>query len=275
MVLSADNFPLENLQLPGIHHILGPLKTKDKLVYMDNTGRDVRAVVQQNEKAVYGSTDLTALTDLVDNPTAWCYSEDIVWATQEGDLLSCTYYPEQNVLAWMKHSSTGAAFIDCAAVLDDVYFVVQRVDGEWYIERFADATETNLESDAQYGTPEFTMLPFRTADAPGQGELELVLTTPVSVSNAYAQLQEANAANINLDVIVYQDSAASASWVPCDETEQSGNDLLLCSPSIGAIAPLGPAWHPVVAFRGTERINMLQIEVDAEVNPLPVTLSGA
>lgn len=78
----------------------------------------------------------------LDGISAFDYAQDpdnIVWAIVDGDLLSCTYYPPEKVLAWARHTTGGTnGEFESVAVIpgydrDETWVAVKRtIDGSDY-----------------------------------------------------------------------------------------------------------------------------------------------
>ena len=266
-VLTPTNFSLENLQLPGIYKPLSPIKTQDNLLYVDSSGSKARAVKQRQQKSVYDSAELTSLTDLLNKPKGWCYANDIIWVAQKADLLSCTYHPEQEVLAWMSHESVGGSFEDTNAVYSEVYFSVKRED-QWHLEMFAD--EDTTETDMQYSTPYIELLPFRVMDSPvGQGQVEFQLSKSMQIRAVHIRLVDEPITDEDLSVEIFDDPSSGVGLVPL---KLVGVPRIVVT-DFGAIDQ-APFVDPIIKIIGANTFNSIQILVDAEINPLPVIREG-
>ena len=119
-----------------------------------------------------------------------------------------------------------------------------------------------LEFEQDFGTPEFTMLPFRTADAPGQGELELVLNKPIDIQGAFVQYL----GNLDLSAEIVGSRGDAVEF----KEAETHNIFRLASIPDGALFPTNEL-DPTFRFVGNSVVSSLQVLVDATVNPLPIT----
>lgn len=132
---------------------LEPLEVSGDVLYSREKGSGVRALSYSEGRGGYTGGDVSLLArhlfeagTLVD----WCYQEDphgLVWAVRDdGTLLSLTYVPSQEVVAWATHDTDGVVEAVCSvpeSTEDGVYLVVRRtVDGATrrYVERFGGRT---------------------------------------------------------------------------------------------------------------------------------------
>lgn len=126
-----------------------PLIIGNSVLFSEGSGNVVRDLTYNFEIDGYAGNDLTIFAEhlfsgytIVD----WCYQQDpnsIIWSVRDdGSLLGLTYYKEQEVIGWHKHTTNGnfesTASISTNAGVDEVYFIVNRtIDGNTvrYIER--------------------------------------------------------------------------------------------------------------------------------------------
>lgn len=149
---------------------LPPLVINYDVIYCQNRGSTVRDLAFNFYVQSYTGTDRSVLAshlftsyELVD----WTWAEEpyrLVWVVRDdGKLLSMTYVPEQEIVAWARHDSQGLFKSICAIPEGQenvVYTVVQRfLNGSWVncIERFASRQFTEIEDswfvDCGYGSP--------------------------------------------------------------------------------------------------------------------------
>lgn len=134
---------------------LAPVVSGRTVVFAGRGRRTVRSFSYSLEADGYAGRDLTAYASHLFSGrriVGMCHQREpdgILWVVMsDGALLSCTYAPEEDVVAWSRHGTRGR-FEACAAVADadggdEVYFCVERsVAGvaRRFIERLADAAD--------------------------------------------------------------------------------------------------------------------------------------
>ena len=125
-----------------------PVIVNNVIIYGSQRGGHLRALGYSYNQQGYTSEDIsiraphlfdgTSLKSLTvsksPNQVLWCVMDN-------GMLLSCSFLPEQNQIAWSRHSSKDGIFEDVCAIQegneDHVYLVVNR-NGTRYIERMGD-----------------------------------------------------------------------------------------------------------------------------------------
>ncbi|KAA0020722.1 hypothetical protein F0A16_02735 [Salinicola corii] len=120
-------------------------------IYIQGDQSKVRSLAYSFESDVYTGDDLTVLAEhLFDGRrvVSWDYSQSpysMVWAVlDDGRLLSMTFMPEQQVIAWAQHDTDGTYESVCCVregTIDVAYVSVRRtVEGQTkrYIERIGD-----------------------------------------------------------------------------------------------------------------------------------------
>lgn len=134
-----------------------PVATGNAVVYAQARGGHIRQMLYSWEQQAFKSDDISILAPhLFDGFTitdlAYTKAPDkMIWAVRnDGVLLGLTYLPEQEVVAWHKHDTTGTFQSVCSiseGIDDSLYAVVRReLRGvEWqYIEKQADRRVTSL-----------------------------------------------------------------------------------------------------------------------------------
>lgn len=134
---------------------LPPIVANANVLYVQAKSSIVRDLAYNFYTNVYAGTNISTLSSHLFygfTLSEWCWSEEpykLVWAVRnDGDLLSCTYQKEQEMIAWTHHTTQGV-FKSIASIteilttgpVDAVYHVVQRVVNgvsTQYIERFVE-----------------------------------------------------------------------------------------------------------------------------------------
>ena len=157
---TTDNSPLTPDNLPYVKEVnaygsadLPPLKIGGKLLYVQRGAKRVRELDYEANNTNDIRSDRTVLARHITSDqatlTQWAYQQDpnqTVWAVRsDGVLLALTYFPEQDVVAWSRHTTQGS--VESVATIptatsDQTWLVVKReINGETvrYIE-YLDAT---------------------------------------------------------------------------------------------------------------------------------------
>ncbi|MCD8351440.1 MAG: hypothetical protein LUC93_12605 [Planctomycetaceae bacterium] len=134
---------------------LSPVVSGRTVIFAGRGRRTIRSFSYSLEADGYSGKDLTLFASHLFSGrriAAMCHQREpdgIVWVVMsDGALLSCTYAPEEEVVAWSRHETAGR-FEACAALPDheggdEVYFCVERVVGgtpRRFIERLEDAAD--------------------------------------------------------------------------------------------------------------------------------------
>ena len=116
-----------------------PINIGDGAVYVQSKGQAIRSIGYEFVQDKYRGDDLTTMAShLFEGVEAisWAwqqYPNQCLWVvTSGGDLLGCTYFPEQTVIGWHRHDSQDCAFSDVAVVSEggeDVLYAVVYRDG--------------------------------------------------------------------------------------------------------------------------------------------------
>lgn len=125
-----------------------PVVANNTIIYAASRGGHIRALGYDYSQAGYITQDIALRAPhLFDNfeiesITLAKSPVQIIWCvSSNGSLLSCTYFPEQQLVAWAQHHTKDGLFEDVCAVSegqeDHVYAVVNR-GGIRYIERLSD-----------------------------------------------------------------------------------------------------------------------------------------
>jgi hypothetical protein len=135
---------------------LRPLRINYDVIYGQAKGNRIHNLAFAWQKQSYAGSDISMLAShLFDTymTVDWAYAEEpfkIVWAVRnDGRLLSLTYVPDQEVMAWCRHDTQGAFRSVCSVPegnVDAVYVIVERHVPNalgnpcwvYYLERMAD-----------------------------------------------------------------------------------------------------------------------------------------
>ncbi len=134
-----------------------PIVINYDILFNQSEGSLVRKLTYNFFVNIYTGTDVTVLANHLFYPytlVSWAYQDSpfkIVWCVRsDGVLLSLTYLPEQEILAWARHTTAGT-FEQVSVVregaINAVYFIVSRVAGR-FVERLCDRQYPNGTSDA-------------------------------------------------------------------------------------------------------------------------------
>ena len=169
---TTDNTPFAPDNLPYVKEVnaygsadIHPLKIGGKLLYVQRGGKRVRELDYEADATNDIRSDRTVLARHITSDqatiTQWAYQQDpnqTVWAVRsDGVLLALTYFPEQDVIAWSRHTTQGS-FESVATIptetTDQTWVVVKRtINGAdvRYIEYFD--TTVNTDSALTYEGP--------------------------------------------------------------------------------------------------------------------------
>ncbi len=135
---------------------LNPVVVGRSVVFAGRSRRVVRNFTYSLEADGYAGRDLTAYAGhlfVTGRVAAMCHQQEpagILWLVMaDGGLLSCTFTPEEDVVAWSRHRTAGR-FEACGALVDadggdQVYFCVSRnIGGQTrrFIETLEDAADS-------------------------------------------------------------------------------------------------------------------------------------
>lgn len=126
---------------------LAPLPVGETIFFVQRKGTVPRAIVPADARQGWAARDVATLSNhLFQGHTIvdWCYAEDpwkVLWLVRDdGILLSLTYVPEHELVAWAQHEIAGGKVEAIASIPegneDAVYLIVNR-DGRKYLERMA------------------------------------------------------------------------------------------------------------------------------------------
>lgn len=154
---TSNDTPIKPDNLPRSSEIdtfgsadLQPLKVAGNVLYVQRGGKRVRELSYKFESQGFVPIDRTVLARHITSDSAtikeWCYEQDpnsTIWAIRtDGTLLGFTYFPEQDIFAWSRHTTEGSfESVACipTATSDQTWAAVHRViDGAdvRYIEYF-------------------------------------------------------------------------------------------------------------------------------------------
>ena len=120
-----------------------PVKVGLETLFVNRAGRKIFSLASRPDAGGYVATDLTELAEHLTRPSpvtrlAWAKNPlSVLWALRaDGQVLSLTYRPEQQLYAWARHDFGGrvesiAVIPGAAGATDDLWMVVcRRVGGE-------------------------------------------------------------------------------------------------------------------------------------------------
>lgn len=161
---TSDKTPVAPDNLPNVDEFFSfgaaeiqPLKIGGNLLYVQRGGKRVREINFEAGATNDIRSDRTVLARHITSNTrvitGWAYEQDpnsTVWAVRsDGALLALTYFPEQDVFAWSRHTTQGR-FESVASIptatSDQTWVVVQRtINGvtKRYIEYFDETLNTD------------------------------------------------------------------------------------------------------------------------------------
>lgn len=190
-----------------------PVIVNNSVVYCAQRGGHVRTLGYDYQQGGYSSIDISVRAPhLFDSKVIKSLSlskapVQVIWCvSSNGDLLGCTYLPEQSQVAWHRHSTRNGKFEDCCVISegneDHLYVVVNR-NGVKTIERSDDFTTNKL--------PEF----YRYMDS----YLDAVFTSPQTTVTGLNHLE-------NQEVAVYVDGVQQQNKIVTNgkiELDKAGN----------------------------------------------------
>ncbi len=122
-----------------------PLMVGNKAIYVQARGGVLRDFYYDYNSASYTSNDLTLYAKHIffqREIREICYQQEpdnLIWCVLDnGTLAVLTYLAEQNVCAWTRHDTQGNYKGICTIPnrgYDEIWFVVERNDGQYFIER--------------------------------------------------------------------------------------------------------------------------------------------
>lgn len=137
-----------------------PLVANNTVIYCASRGGHVRALGYDYTQSGYITQDIALRScHLFDGKEIVSLSlakspVQVIWAvSSDGTLLSCTYFPEQSLVAWSQHHTVDGKFEDVCSISegqeDHLYVVVNR-GGVRYIERLDDLEVSDNASEYRY-----------------------------------------------------------------------------------------------------------------------------
>lgn len=156
--MTPTNVQVDNPSDYGANDVR-PLRVGNELVFVNRTGKKVRAMGYRFESDSFASNDLTKLSEHITGNGLLDFAyqqepESIVWAVRaDGRLVTLSIDRDEGVLAWAKHETDGA-FESVEAIpngqgYDEVWVSVRRtINGSTvrYIEYFDPYTDVSLHS---------------------------------------------------------------------------------------------------------------------------------
>jgi len=119
--------------------LVKPIQIGPATIFLQRAGRKMRALEFNRDKDVYIAPDITVLAEHISESgiVQMAYQQEphsLIWiARNDGILAALTYYPEQNVSGWHRHSSPCANFETVAVIpstdgsRDELWTVARRV----------------------------------------------------------------------------------------------------------------------------------------------------
>jgi hypothetical protein len=102
-----------------------PLVLHEAVLFVDYVGKKLREMIWDGDQDRYTSPDLLLLAEHITRSggvTTMAYQRhpnSIIWATlANGDLISCTYNREQDVVAWARHPLGRVSEVNEAYAID-------------------------------------------------------------------------------------------------------------------------------------------------------------
>ena len=160
--LTPFSYQFRNQGFGGCSSTVQPLGVNNECLFIQRDNRDIRSLrFNSKEDGYLGEVLSYYVPHLLEDRTIidWCYQQhpnNIVWIVlSDGDLLSMTYIPEQQMIAFCRHETDG--YVEaCASITssgnDQVAFIVKRIIGGSairYIETLAERSFTDLR-DAKF-----------------------------------------------------------------------------------------------------------------------------
>ena len=123
---------------------LEPLELMDHILFMQRKGTVPRVMALGDGMRVEDASLFSRHFFNGHTIVSWCYAEDpwnLIWAVRDdGILLSGTFVPSQQMMAWTQHEIAGATVIDVCAVpegSEDAVYVVTLRGSNYSLERLA------------------------------------------------------------------------------------------------------------------------------------------
>lgn len=140
---------------------LEPLVFGDTIMFMQSKGTAPKCL-RLSPDGGYQTIDVASISRhlfIGHTIVSWCYAEDpwsTIWAVRDdGVLLSCVFNPDQELIAWSKHTLTDG-LVECVCALpegteDSVYMVVVREDESRSSARFIEKLTSRVVTDVREG----------------------------------------------------------------------------------------------------------------------------
>ena len=138
--LTPYSVSFSNEGYEGASSTIPPLGISNRALFVQRDNQQLRAMGFNLDDGGYPSAQLNLLAQHLFETTTmvdWCYQQhpsNLVWMVMsDGTAVTMTYLPDQELIAFTRHSTNGK-FKSCASITeddsDDVYFIVERtVDG--------------------------------------------------------------------------------------------------------------------------------------------------
>jgi len=158
--ITPGNFSLTQQASSAVAEV-NPVQMDNQVFYLDKGKQIVRSLDYDISRQSYEATNISVVTDVVNNPVDMCTYENpsiddgsfVILVNGDGTLAVYTTLQEQNVQGWSRHNTTGD-FLQCADTSDNVWFIVKRmIEGveKYYLEQldfnvYTDATISGTNS---------------------------------------------------------------------------------------------------------------------------------
>jgi hypothetical protein len=124
----------------GCSQTVQPLALNDEALFVQRANRDIHNLRPTGDFSAYQGGNITLLVQhLFEDRTIvdWCWQQipdNLIWVVMsDGDLVSITYLPEQEIIAFARHDTNGIVLATGSIPSQDedqVYFIVKReIDG--------------------------------------------------------------------------------------------------------------------------------------------------
>jgi len=156
--LTPFSVQFRNQGYEGVSPTLQPIGISNQAVFVQRNNRDIRTTSFNLQDAGYASEELNLLAQhLFENRTIvdWCYQQhpsNLIWMVMsDGDMVSMTYLPDQQLIAFSRHDTDGLFEATGSLIStgdDAVYYIVKRATGT-FIERLSSREFTHVR-DAKF-----------------------------------------------------------------------------------------------------------------------------
>lgn len=135
-VIAPDSVAAAPYTTHGAAWERGAMHVENSILYVDRSRKRVMAMRYYFDRDAHDSQDLTLMSEHITGAGVadWAWQtapEQVLWlVTDDGALVSCTYYPQHEVIGWARHQVGDAvesvAVIPSADGVDQVWLLVRR-----------------------------------------------------------------------------------------------------------------------------------------------------